>query len=127
DDDDGNFPLDAIEQNGPKNVHRDSTATTTTTTNDDEGGSSSRDLETQEVAEPMSAGTVLGLHNVFAVVPQFITALASSLIFALFEHVKGSQPDAAGGQHATEIAIVFCIGGVSSAVAAYRAWKLSSY
>ncbi|KAJ1896574.1 hypothetical protein LPJ81_004711 [Coemansia sp. IMI 209127] len=120
DEDDGEIPLDAIEQNRNKNAHRNSSST-----NDE--GIGSRALETQEVAEPMSAGTVLGLHNVFAVVPQFITALASSLIFALFEHVKGSQPDAAGGQHATEIAIVFCIGGVSSAVAAYRAWKLSSY
>ncbi|KAJ2555206.1 hypothetical protein EV175_002334 [Coemansia sp. RSA 1933] len=119
DGDDEDIPLDSVDQNRLKNTTpRDST-------NDE--GTGSHALEAQETAEPMSAGTVLGLHNVFAVVPQFITALASSLIFALFEHVKDTKPDAAGGQHAMEIAIVFCIGGLSSAVAAYRAWKLSSY
>ncbi|KAJ1903740.1 hypothetical protein LPJ81_002896 [Coemansia sp. IMI 209127] len=112
------IPMERIEQNG-----RDSASC-----NSDEDMSSSRLEEAQGIAEPMSAGTVLGLHNVFVVVPQFITALASSLIFALFEHVeRNSQPSSAGGQHAMEIAIVLCLGGTSSAVAAYRAWKLSSH
>ncbi|KAJ1663638.1 hypothetical protein IW140_000944 [Coemansia sp. RSA 1813] len=124
DDDTNSVPLENIEQNGRKDVHRRSTSSSIST-NDE--GTSSRSLENQTSTEPMSAGTVLGLHNVFAVVPQFITALASSLIFAFFEHVKGSQPNTAGGQHAMEIAIVFCIGGASSAVAAYRAWKLSDH
>ncbi|KAJ1668561.1 hypothetical protein IW140_002688 [Coemansia sp. RSA 1813] len=84
-------------------------------------------LYSQRYTESMSAGTVLGLHNVFVVVPQFITALASSLIFALFEHMEGPQPGPEGGQHAKEIATVLCLGGISSAVAAYYAWKLSRH
>ncbi|KAJ2557425.1 hypothetical protein EV175_001356 [Coemansia sp. RSA 1933] len=90
-------------------------------------GSANSELEEpHRTAGPMSAGTVLGLHNIFVVVPQFITALASSVLFALFEHMEGgsSQPDSSGGKHAREIAIVLCLGGVSSAVAACRAWKL---
>ncbi|KAI9503573.1 major facilitator superfamily domain-containing protein [Coemansia spiralis] len=74
----------------------------------------------------VSAGTVLGLHNVFIVIPQFITAFASSLIFALFEHlaINSNELD---DQHAKQIAIVLCFGGISSAVAAYHAWRLSRY
>ncbi|KAI8322567.1 hypothetical protein GQ54DRAFT_251303, partial [Martensiomyces pterosporus] len=33
-----------------------------------------------------SAGTILGIHNMFIVLPQFLTAFASSLMFAFFEH-----------------------------------------
>ncbi|KAJ2506902.1 hypothetical protein IWW47_001360 [Coemansia sp. RSA 2052] len=73
----------------------------------------------------LSAGTILGIHNVFIVVPQFITALASSLIFAFFERANGSaEPERSDSQHAHEIALVLCLGGLSSAIAAYYAWKL---
>ncbi|KAJ2492706.1 hypothetical protein IWW37_001152 [Coemansia sp. RSA 2050] len=72
----------------------------------------------------LSAGTILGIHNVFIVVPQFITALASSLIFAFFEHASGSKPKNPDSQQAYEIALVLRLGGISSVVAAYYAWKL---
>ncbi|KAJ2740848.1 hypothetical protein GGI20_005583 [Coemansia sp. BCRC 34301] len=72
----------------------------------------------------MSAGTILGIHNVFIVVPQFITALASSLIFAFFERADGSESKMSDSQHAHEIALVLRLGGLSSVIAAYYAWKL---
>ncbi|KAJ1900142.1 hypothetical protein LPJ66_001665 [Kickxella alabastrina] len=73
----------------------------------------------------LSTGTILGIHNVFIVVPQFITAFVSSLLFAFFERKGGDAPDAdSGAQHAYEIALVLRLGGVASAVAAYYAWRL---
>ncbi|KAJ1940304.1 hypothetical protein EC988_007072, partial [Linderina pennispora] len=61
-------------------------------------------------AMPVEAGTVLGIHNMYIVVPQFITAFASSLIFAVFERLGSVR-------HASEIAWVLRLGGVSSLVA----------
>ncbi|KAJ2465367.1 hypothetical protein GGI02_004717 [Coemansia sp. RSA 2322] len=72
----------------------------------------------------ISAGTVLGIHNIFIVLPQFITAFVSSLIFAYFEHANRSKPEKTGGEHAHEVALVLRLGGMSSAVAVYYAWKL---
>ncbi|KAJ2330178.1 hypothetical protein GGI00_003790 [Coemansia sp. RSA 2681] len=89
---------------------------------DDAEGARRRRLSS---AGGLSAGTILGIHNVFIVVPQFITALASSLIFAFFERANGSaEPDRSDSQHAHEIALVLCLGGLSSAIATYYAWKL---
>ncbi|PIA17492.1 hypothetical protein COEREDRAFT_23563, partial [Coemansia reversa NRRL 1564] len=36
----------------------------------------------------LSAGTILGVHNVSCVIPQFVSAFTSSLIFAVFEHIQ---------------------------------------
>ncbi|KAJ2780333.1 hypothetical protein H4R18_003511 [Coemansia javaensis] len=79
-------------------------------------------------AQQLSAGTILGVHNVFCVIPQFITAFASSLIFAAFERAQGPGGTGAGaglgGQHAHQIALVMALGGVSAAAAAFFAWRL---
>ncbi|KAJ2398224.1 hypothetical protein GGI05_000215 [Coemansia sp. RSA 2603] len=74
----------------------------------------------------LSAGTILGIHNVFIVMPQFITAFMSSIVFAFFEHIESPDSSAdPGAQHAHQIALVLRLGGIASAVAAYYAWKLS--
>ncbi|KAJ1644273.1 hypothetical protein LPJ64_004024 [Coemansia asiatica] len=74
----------------------------------------------------LSAGTILGIHNVFIVIPQFLTAFLSSLLFAFFEQIEGSEPNSdPGAQHARQIAMVLRLGGIASAVAAYYSWKLS--
>ncbi|KAJ2661613.1 hypothetical protein IWW48_002322 [Coemansia sp. RSA 1200] len=128
----GDIPLETIEQgNNGDDVHfrrsrsgsRGSNISGTTNDEDIIG----RELETQEPSKSMSAGTVLGLHNVFVVIPQFLTTLASSLIFALFEYMDRSHPKTEGGQHAKEIGIVLCLGGVSATIGAYHAWKLSRF
>ncbi|KAJ2613585.1 hypothetical protein H4S08_002134 [Coemansia sp. RSA 1365] len=72
----------------------------------------------------LSAGTILGVHNVSCVIPQFVSAFTSSLIFAVFEHIQGTGPDEVGGQHAQQIALVMCLGGISAAGGAYFSWKL---
>ncbi|KAJ2337434.1 hypothetical protein GGH92_007523 [Coemansia sp. RSA 2673] len=82
-------------------------------------------LQRSSDAGGLSAGTILGIHNVFIVLPQFITALASSLIFAFFEHANGPEPENPDRQHAHEIALVLRLGGISSVIAAYYAWKLT--
>ncbi|KAJ2255405.1 hypothetical protein IW137_001029 [Coemansia sp. RSA 1287] len=91
---------------------------------DDHGLGQDADPQPVPPSTEMSAGTILGIHNVFIVIPQFITAFASSLIFAMFEHIQGSGK--AGGQHAQQIALVMSLGGLSAAVAAYLSWKLRS-
>ncbi|KAJ2344014.1 hypothetical protein GGF43_005557 [Coemansia sp. RSA 2618] len=80
------------------------------------------DVGAGQPSPELSAGTILGVHNVFIVIPQFITAFSSSLIFAVFEHIQGSGE--AGGQHARQIALVMSLGGLSAAGAAYLAWVL---
>ncbi|KAJ2725838.1 hypothetical protein GGI07_001045 [Coemansia sp. Benny D115] len=73
----------------------------------------------------LSAGTVLGIHNVFIVVPQFITAFVSSLLFAFFEHAEAPGADTeTGAQHARQIGMVLRLGGIAAAAAAYFSWKL---
>ncbi|KAJ2363089.1 hypothetical protein H4S01_004473 [Coemansia sp. RSA 2610] len=92
----------------------------------EDGSGQEPDLDARPPSEPaeLSAGTILGVHNVFIVIPQFITAFASSLIFAVFEHLQGTAPDAAGGQHARQIALVISLGGLSAGVAVYLSWQL---
>ncbi|KAJ2825685.1 hypothetical protein FBU31_003643 [Coemansia sp. 'formosensis'] len=85
----------------------------------------SEDVHHRSDVGGVSAGTILGIHNIFIVLPQFVTALASSLIFAFFEHVNGPEPENPDSQHAHEIALVLRLGGVSSVIAAYYAWKLA--
>lgn len=91
------------------------------------------DIPMEEMADPyqpssatnqqqVSAGTILGIHNVFIVLPQFVTALASSTIFAIFE--ASSDTTAEGGQHARQISWVLRLGGIASIIAVYYAWKL---
>ncbi|KAJ2595368.1 hypothetical protein GGF39_003848 [Coemansia sp. RSA 1721] len=73
----------------------------------------------------LSAGIILGIHNVFIVIPQFLTAFLSSLLFAFFEHIESPESkDDPGAQHARQIALVLRLGGIASAVAAYYSWKL---
>ncbi|KAJ2787001.1 hypothetical protein GGI15_001048 [Coemansia interrupta] len=74
----------------------------------------------------LSAGIILGIHNVFIVMPQFITAFLSSIVFAFFEHTQSPDSGAdPGAQHAHQIALVLRLGSIASAVAAYYAWRLS--
>ncbi|KAJ1828733.1 hypothetical protein LPJ56_000917 [Coemansia sp. RSA 2599] len=73
----------------------------------------------------LSAGSILGTHNVFIVIPQFLTAFLSSLLFAYFEWIEGSESKSdPGAQHAHQIALVLRLGGIASAVAAYYSWRL---
>jgi len=98
------------------------------------------------------AGIILGIHNVFVVIPQFLVTGLSSIIFAIFEPsrkvLKRSIVDAAysGTEHAhtpwslnmlallrraeetrpfDSIGLMFRIGGVSAAIACWLCVRLS--
>ncbi|KAA1129396.1 hypothetical protein PGTUg99_031884 [Puccinia graminis f. sp. tritici] len=104
--------------------------------NDDESGSSREDEGSQ------LAGTVLGIHNVFIVLPQFMISCLSSVLFKLLEsdHLDTPRPHSsrppvgelnplqAHGRNEThgisEIGIIFRFGGIASLVSGLVCWKL---
>ncbi|KAJ1675816.1 hypothetical protein EV182_000505 [Spiromyces aspiralis] len=85
----------------------------------------------QQAGPNLSAGIVLGIHNVYVTFPQFITAFLCSVIFAFFERStefpgeEGSvgQPDS-GNNHAEAIGWVLRIGGIASLAAAYLSLRI---
>ncbi|TKY89212.1 hypothetical protein EX895_001743 [Sporisorium graminicola] len=74
------------------------------------------------------AGTVLGLHNVAVVVPQFLVTAVSSLIFAIMEPKKsgdGSNAGGAGsGENSDALGLIFRLGGCCALVAGILAVRL---
>ncbi|KAJ1919502.1 hypothetical protein H4219_001973 [Mycoemilia scoparia] len=81
-----------------------------------------------------SAGTILGIHNIYVSMPQFITAFICSVVFYIFELMEGPQgahdPNAGdddfSGVHARAIGWVLRLGGVASFVAAYISLRLKT-
>ncbi|KAG1752015.1 major facilitator superfamily domain-containing protein [Suillus lakei] len=100
------------------------------------------------------AGAILGIHNMFIVVPQFLVTGLSSIIFAIFDPQKsvlhGHHPgnaipvngtiatsgdvmrqildrdeDPSGKTGPNSIAIIFRLGGVAAAVAFVLCWRLA--
>jgi len=81
--------------------------------------------------EITSAGTIMGLHNVFISSPQFLSTLLASIIFHFLN--AGGRDDSAdsiGGEGGSgwfggsNIAVVLSVGGCGGIVAAYLTWKL---
>ncbi|BEJ17284.1 hypothetical protein CspHIS471_0606850 [Cutaneotrichosporon sp. HIS471] len=86
-------------------------------------GSSSAEASTAD-----KAGLILGIHNVFIVLPQFLITAISAVIFRMMDADTvaadngtvggdGSSPDAVG--------VVFRIGGLSAAAGAYLSYRLA--
>ncbi|KAH8923590.1 hypothetical protein BT69DRAFT_146523 [Atractiella rhizophila] len=97
-----------------------------------------------------SAGVILGIHNIFIVLPQFLVTFASSIIFAILAPGKsvlgGSEKPISLNTTAIDdavlsirqeevelavdpndwdaIGVVFRLGGVATAIAAYFCWTL---
>ncbi|KAK9370440.1 hypothetical protein V1509DRAFT_617783 [Lipomyces kononenkoae] len=88
------------------------------------------DDESQESSE--QAGIYLGLHNVSITVPQFVSTFMSFIIFSLLDPGKsdeltgdtGDTGDEASRTGIDAIGVTLRLGGVTSLVAAYMAWKL---
>lgn len=76
--------------------------------NDNEMGAAGKNSET---------GTILGIHNVYVVAPQFLVSFFSSIIYFLL-NLREKHDDA------EEISIVFCLGGFSVLLAAWLSVKL---
>ncbi|RKP08213.1 major facilitator superfamily domain-containing protein, partial [Thamnocephalis sphaerospora] len=75
-----------------------------------------------------SAGEILGIHNVYVVLPQFLSTFTSSILFALFDaraagssHVEEAAgiADDDGGHSPMAIGWILRLGGLSVLVAAF--------
>ncbi|CAE6423685.1 unnamed protein product [Rhizoctonia solani] len=81
---------------------------------------------------PQQAGIILGIHNIFVVIPQFVIIGVSSAIFALLDtkqllHPGGSDASdgLAAGKQAESIGVIFRIGGICSGIAAFLTLQLA--
>ncbi|KAG0281758.1 hypothetical protein BGZ95_011076 [Linnemannia exigua] len=84
-------------------------------------------------SEASSAGALLGIHNIYIVLPQFLVSFLSSLVFAAIEP-KASVNDPTGGEPAVSvvesagnpdtIGVILRFGGVMAGIAALLSLKL---
>jgi solute carrier family 45 protein 1/2/4 len=68
--------------------------------------------------EQLHPGSVLGIHNMYVVLPQFVMTLISSVVFAVLERQGGSKDDPGA------IGFVLRCGGVMALVAGIYSRKL---
>lgn len=86
------------------------------------------------------SGIIIGIHNLFIVIPQFISTAITSIVFALFdsertittengnsEAITALFPrEVEGTAHgASSVAIVFRLGGVAATLAFVLCWRLA--
>lgn len=73
------------------------------------------------------AGLILGIHNVFIVLPQFVITAISSVIFAILEPGHSAKREAVvkGPSSPNAVGVVFRIGGVAAAVGAFLSYRLA--
>ncbi|KAK0205153.1 major facilitator superfamily domain-containing protein [Desarmillaria ectypa] len=103
------------------------------------------DLEIGETGEGVTtedlsakAGIILGIHNIFVVIPQFLVTGVSSIIFAVFDKDTRVASDASSAENGAEAAIVttaaegsnsvvyvFRIGGIAALIAFVLSWRLA--
>ncbi|KAF9396727.1 hypothetical protein CPC16_008564 [Podila verticillata] len=97
----------------------------------EERSSSDPDPSTGSNSESTSAGALLGIHNIYIVLPQFLVSFLSSVVFAAIEP-KGQEGGGAGSQDTSfasnpdTIGVMLRFGGVMAGVAALlslRLWK----
>jgi solute carrier family 45 protein 1/2/4 len=89
-------------------------------------------LPKEKKDEITSAGTILGLHNVFISSPQFVSTLLASLMFHFLgaggrgDDIHPQMMDGlAEGRGGGSIAWVLRIGGLGGIYAAYLTWRLA--
>ncbi|GAB1521732.1 hypothetical protein RhiTH_004829 [Rhizoctonia solani] len=77
---------------------------------------------------PNRAGLFLGIHNVFVVLPQFLSISLSAIIFSLRDpgrSVLGGVPtEFTSAQKLSSLTVILSIGGLNSLVAAFLTRKL---
>lgn len=103
-------------------------------------GGPSASPSTDAIAAPQAtqAGSVLGLHNIAIVIPQFLVSIAASILFALFEPRHPRLPETSTSTATTTtpstdadltqsdaVNVVFILGGVSSFAAGLATLRLS--
>ena len=82
-------------------------------------------------SEASSAGALLGIHNIYIVLPQFLVSFLSSLVFAAIEPKPSSLGDSTTELPAEEVAgnpntigVMLRFGGVMAGIAALLSIKL---
>ncbi|KAK0236313.1 sucrose transporter [Armillaria nabsnona] len=99
------------------------------------------DLEIGETGEGVTtedlsakAGIILGIHNIFVVIPQFLVTGVSSIIFAVFDKDTRDSSSANNGVGAASalnaagsnsVVYVFRIGGIAALIAFVLSWRLA--
>ncbi|CAK9784376.1 hypothetical protein CC85DRAFT_288519 [Cutaneotrichosporon oleaginosum] len=78
------------------------------------------------------AGLILGIHNVFIVLPQFLITAISAVIFHMMDATPAPVPGEKEARAATDgpsspdaVGLVFRIGGASAAAGAYLSYRLA--
>ncbi|KAK0194177.1 sucrose transporter [Armillaria mellea] len=99
------------------------------------------DIEIGETGEGVTtedlsakAGIILGIHNIFVVIPQFLVTGVSSIIFAIFDKDIRDSSSANSGVGAAStmnaagsnsVVYVFRIGGIAALIAFVLSWRLA--
>lgn len=95
---------------------------------DSERSAPSPGIPAADASTADKAGLILGIHNVFIVLPQFLITAISAVIFRMMD------ADPAGAENGTveaeasssdAVGVVFRIGGVSAAAGAYLSYRLA--
>jgi len=78
------------------------------------------EADTGEIPKPMAGGTVLGIHNLAIVFPQFIVAVVASLIFKIADAAVDSNPASADNVYygRSGVSWVLRFGGISAFIGA---------
>jgi len=82
------------------------------------------------------AGIVLGIHNIFIVIPQFLVTGLAAIIFALVDPQKSLSPDHNGNtmqgkvelndsSHSDSVVYIFRICGVAACLSFVLCWRLA--
>lgn len=92
----------------------------------------SRPGRAQQPSTADKAGLILGIHNVFIVMPQFVITAVSSLVFYIMEPGSDAPvppdagPDGAPApKNPDAVGLVFRIGGTAAAIGALLSYRLS--
>ncbi|KAJ8086780.1 hypothetical protein PM082_005605 [Marasmius tenuissimus] len=78
-------------------------------------------------AKPVAGGTILGVHNLAIVVPQFVVAIATSIIFRIVDGNDAGNPEAGDSTYYGKngVAWVLRFGGLCTLVGAILARRVS--
>ncbi|KAI8850416.1 hypothetical protein BC829DRAFT_155443 [Chytridium lagenaria] len=78
-------------------------------------------------ANHLSAGIVLGIHNIYIVIPQFVSTLITSLIFTAVESIApdtGGTPGFSAKSNSDAYGWCLRIGAIASMISAWMAWRV---
>ncbi|KAJ7190222.1 MFS general substrate transporter [Mycena pura] len=71
------------------------------------------------------AGVILGIHNIFIVIPQFLVTGLASIIFAIFDGSGAPDPASSPQPGRNSVVYVFRIGAIWASIAFVLAWRLA--